>query len=80
MSLSSQQFITIKNSIILTTGVHEIQASSSNKALETRIDELTSLVRKLAVGKTQSERLCGICTSPEHPTNTCPTLQEGCKF
>lgn len=28
-------------------GVNEIQVSSSNKALETRIDELTSLVKQL---------------------------------
>lgn len=77
MSLNSQQFTTRSNYVVLTKRVHETQASSFNKALETRIDELTSLVRKLAVGKTQSERLYGICTSPEHPTDTCPTLKEG---
>lgn len=63
--------------MVPTKGVHGIQASSSNKALETRIYELTSLVRKLVVGKRKSERLCGICISPEHPTDTCPILQEG---
>ncbi|XP_050919839.1 uncharacterized protein LOC127137418 [Lathyrus oleraceus] len=46
-------------------------------ASETIIDELTSLVRKLAVRKTQSEISCGICISPEHPIDACPTLKEG---
>ncbi|RDY13878.1 hypothetical protein CR513_01146, partial [Mucuna pruriens] len=33
----------------------------------------------LAIGKHQPGapvRVCGICTSVEHPTNMCPTLQE----
>lgn len=57
--------------------MHEIQVSSSNMVFETRIDELTSLVRQLAVGETQTKRLCGMHTSPKHPTNTWPTLLEG---
>lgn len=80
MPLNSQQFTTRNNYVVLTKRVHEIQDSSSNKVLETIIDELTSLVRQLTVGKTQTERLCGICISPEHPTNTCPTLQKGVKL
>ena len=56
--------------------MNQIQASSSNKALETRIDELTTLVKQLAVAKTQTSTLCGICTSPEHPTDTCPILRD----
>ncbi|XP_050885320.1 uncharacterized protein LOC127089573 [Lathyrus oleraceus] len=72
MSLNSQQFTTRNNSV-QAKGVNEIQVSS-NKALETRIDELTSLVKQLAVGKTQAANLCGICTFHEHPTDTCPIL------
>ncbi|XP_027351219.1 glutenin, low molecular weight subunit-like [Abrus precatorius] len=41
------------------------------------------MVRHLAIGQQQvnpvSEqlaRVCGICTSTEHPTDSCPTLQE----
>ncbi|CAJ2633227.1 uncharacterized protein LOC123890943 [Trifolium pratense] len=76
MSLNSQQFTTRNNS----ASVNEIQSSSSSiKALETkfdaRIDELTSLVKKLAVSKAQPAKVCGICTSSEHPTDTCPILQ-----
>ncbi|XP_050909494.1 uncharacterized protein LOC127123306 [Lathyrus oleraceus] len=74
MSLNSQQFTTRNNSV-QAKGVNEIQVSS-NKALETIIDELTSLVKQLAVGKTQAANLCGICTSPEHPTDTCPILHD----
>jgi hypothetical protein len=76
MSLNSQQFATRNNSVIQTKGVNEIQASSSNKVLETRIDELTSLVKQMAVSKAQATKLCGICTSTEHPTDTCPILQD----
>jgi len=73
MALNSQQFTTRDNSA-QPRGVNEIQVSSSNKALETRIDELTSLVKQMAVGKIQATKLCGICTSPERPTDTCPVL------
>ncbi|RDX87003.1 hypothetical protein CR513_31586, partial [Mucuna pruriens] len=44
--------------------VNEISALD-NLRLENQLTELTSLVR-----------VCGICTSMEHPTNMCPTLQE----
>ncbi|RDY13312.1 hypothetical protein CR513_01779, partial [Mucuna pruriens] len=43
------------------------------------LTELTSLVRQLVVGQHQPSvvaRVCGICTSVEHPTDMCPTLQE----
>ncbi|XP_050919704.1 uncharacterized protein LOC127137276 [Lathyrus oleraceus] len=76
MSLNSQQFTTINNSMVQTKGVNDIQVSSSNKALETRIEELTSLVKQMAVSKPQTTKLCGICTSTEHPTNTCHILQD----
>ncbi|XP_045813162.1 uncharacterized protein LOC123907099 [Trifolium pratense] len=74
MSLNSQQFTTRDNSV-QSKGVSQMQVSS-NKALETRIDELTALVKQLAVAKPQSATLCGICTSPEHPTDTCPILSD----
>ncbi|XP_050878237.1 uncharacterized protein LOC127082059 [Lathyrus oleraceus] len=76
MSLNSQQFTTINNYMVQTKGVNKIQVSSSNKALETRIEELTSLVKQMAVSTSQTGKLCGICTSTEHPTDTCPILQD----
>ncbi|RDX76845.1 hypothetical protein CR513_43141, partial [Mucuna pruriens] len=50
-----------------------------NLRLENQLTELTSLVRQLAVGQHQpsiADRVCGICTSVEHPTNICPTLKQ----
>jgi hypothetical protein len=44
--------------------------------METRMDELTSLVKQLALNKPQTAKVCGICTSSEHPTDTCPILQD----
>ncbi|RDX77658.1 hypothetical protein CR513_42180, partial [Mucuna pruriens] len=58
--------------------VHEIGVAS-NLRLENQLSELTPLVRQLAVGQHQPNmvaKVCGICTSMEHPTDMCPTLQE----
>ncbi|MCI14249.1 hypothetical protein A2U01_0035378, partial [Trifolium medium] len=53
MSLNSQQF-TRSNYVAQTRGVNEIQVSSSNKAIDMRIDELTLLVKQLALAKAQA--------------------------
>ncbi|RDX74451.1 hypothetical protein CR513_45809, partial [Mucuna pruriens] len=58
--------------------VNEIGAVD-NLRLENQLTELTSLVRQLAIGQHQpsiAARVYGICTSVEHPTDMCPTLQE----
>ncbi|RDX89792.1 hypothetical protein CR513_28440, partial [Mucuna pruriens] len=50
--------------------MNEIGAAS-NQRLENQLIELTSLVRQLAVGQHQpalAVKVCGICTSVEHPT------------
>ncbi|RDX75398.1 hypothetical protein CR513_44718, partial [Mucuna pruriens] len=50
-----------------------------NLRLENQLTELTSLLRQLAVGQHQPSvvpRICGICTSMEHLTDMCSTLQE----
>ncbi|RDX71434.1 hypothetical protein CR513_49225, partial [Mucuna pruriens] len=50
-----------------------------NLRLENQLTGLTSLVRQLAVGQHQpsiATKVCGICTSMEHPTDMFPTLQE----
>ncbi|XP_050920410.1 uncharacterized protein LOC127138048 [Lathyrus oleraceus] len=44
--------------MVQTKGVNDIQVSSSNKALETRIEELTSLVKQMTVSKPQTTKLC----------------------
>ncbi|RDY03055.1 hypothetical protein CR513_13398, partial [Mucuna pruriens] len=56
--------------------VNEVSAID-NLRLENQLTELTSLVRQLAVGQHQpsiTARVCGICTSVEHPTDMFPTL------
>ncbi|RDY04393.1 hypothetical protein CR513_11895, partial [Mucuna pruriens] len=58
--------------------VNEIGAAS-NQRMENQLTELTSLVRQLAVSQhhpAMAAKVCGICTSVEHPTDLCPTLQE----
>ncbi|RDY05397.1 hypothetical protein CR513_10764, partial [Mucuna pruriens] len=58
--------------------VNEIGAAS-NQRLENQLTELTSLVRQLVVNQhypATAAKVCGICTSMEHPTDLCPTLQE----
>ncbi|RDX92502.1 hypothetical protein CR513_25357, partial [Mucuna pruriens] len=58
--------------------VNEIGAAT-NQRMENQLAELTSLVRQLVVGQQQpamTAKICGICTSVEHLTDMCPTLQE----
>ncbi|RDX96977.1 hypothetical protein CR513_20307, partial [Mucuna pruriens] len=57
--------------------VNEIGATT-NQRMENQLAELTSLVRQLPVGQqpTMVAKICGICTSMEHPTDMCLTLQE----
>ncbi|RDX89354.1 hypothetical protein CR513_28930, partial [Mucuna pruriens] len=54
--------------------VNEIDAVD-NLRLENQLTELTLLVRQLAIDQHQPSivaRVCGICTSMEHPTDRCP--------
>ncbi|RDX84629.1 hypothetical protein CR513_34294, partial [Mucuna pruriens] len=54
--------------------VNEIGAAS-NQRLENQMTELTSLVRQLVVGQHQpamAAKVCGICTSVEHPLTCAP--------
>ncbi|KAL0285516.1 UNVERIFIED_CONTAM: hypothetical protein Sradi_7172500 [Sesamum radiatum] len=51
--------------------VNEVSTS-----IDERLDELTSLVKKLIVGNTQQVKACGICTSSGHSTDACPTFHE----
>uniref|UniRef100_A0A151UGI1 Uncharacterized protein n=1 Tax=Cajanus cajan TaxID=3821 RepID=A0A151UGI1_CAJCA len=61
-------------------GLNEIATTKDNQRLENKISELTSLVRKLAIGQEHMKTCasttlgCSICNSFEHPTEGCPTL------
>ncbi|RDX70903.1 hypothetical protein CR513_49799, partial [Mucuna pruriens] len=53
--------------------------TAANQRLENQLAKLTSLVRQLTVRQHQpamAAKICGICTSVEHPTDMCPTPQE----
>ncbi|XP_071920690.1 uncharacterized protein [Coffea arabica] len=55
-----------------TRRVNEVETSS----IQQQLSELTSAVRQLAMRDTPRAKVCGICTSMDHCTDTCPILQE----
>ena len=75
MAANAQQFGT--RVITSTRGVNEVHVSHADQQrMEHRIDELTSLVRQLAMGQHQTPvvvRVCSICYSSSHPTDLCHT-------
>ncbi|KAL0453509.1 UNVERIFIED_CONTAM: hypothetical protein Slati_1329000 [Sesamum latifolium] len=48
---------------------------SNEVSVADQLSELTSLVKQIVVEK-HHVKVCGICTSPEHVTDMCPTLLE----
>ncbi|RDX98631.1 hypothetical protein CR513_18420, partial [Mucuna pruriens] len=56
-----------------------IRGASQPRMIREPTNRVTSLVRQLVIGQQQPNtvaRVCGICTSVEHSTDMCPTLQE----
>ncbi|XP_051144086.1 uncharacterized protein LOC127260399 [Andrographis paniculata] len=67
-------------------GLKDVGQTSGNsndhyiQSMQQQLYELTSFVHKMVVEKSNSSvqvKACGICTSASHPTDACPTLQEG---
>ena len=81
MASNSQQFSARNNAIVL-RGVHEVAANSSsstgNKNLEGKLDALVNLVTQLAMNQksTPVARVYGLCSSADHHTDLCPSLQQ----
>ncbi|KAL0311331.1 UNVERIFIED_CONTAM: hypothetical protein Sangu_2427800 [Sesamum angustifolium] len=50
--------------------------ASNTQQFGTRYDDPPRRSNELAVERTQHVKACGICTSPAHVTDMCPTLQE----
>ncbi|XP_024969716.1 uncharacterized protein LOC112509075 [Cynara cardunculus var. scolymus] len=46
------------------------------KSLETKITDLTNLVKQLAMGNMPQVKACGFCSSVAHPIDACPDLHE----
>ncbi|GJR32481.1 uncharacterized protein Tco_1108713 [Tanacetum coccineum] len=71
MAANSQHFGTREECLI--KSVSEVKTS-----YDPRLDNLTALVEKLVMGSnTQHVKACGICSVVGHPTDMCPTLQDG---
>ena len=85
MASNSQQFSARNDSIVL-IGVHEVATDSSssteNKKLEGKLDALVNLVTQLAINQKSASaliivaRVCGLCSSADHHTDLCPSLQQ----
>ncbi|XP_052878861.1 uncharacterized protein LOC128285402 [Gossypium arboreum] len=52
--------------------VHQL----SNSTLEDTVDRIANILNSLVVEKAKTVRLCGICATPEHTTNVCPSLND----
>jgi len=83
MASNSQQF-SARNDVIVLRGVHEVATDSSssaeNKKLEGKLDALVNLVTQLAMNQKSASalvvRVCGLCSSADHHTDLCPSLQQ----
>ncbi|KAF1864735.1 hypothetical protein Lal_00039901 [Lupinus albus] len=79
MASNSQQFKARSIDAIILRGVHDVGTDSvRQEKLERKIDSLTALVTQLAMNqqKQPMARVCGICTSPDHYSDVCPSLLE----
>ncbi|KAF1858902.1 hypothetical protein Lal_00043222 [Lupinus albus] len=79
MASNSQQFNARSSDAIIVRGVHDVGTDSvRQEKLERKIDSLTTLVTQLAMNqqKQPMARVCGICTSPDHYSDVCPSLLE----
>ncbi|KAG8477542.1 hypothetical protein CXB51_030113 [Gossypium anomalum] len=50
--------------------VHQL----SNSTIKDRLDRLTNIVNSLVTEKSKLARVCGVCATPEHTTDACPSL------
>jgi len=81
MASNSQQFSARSDAIVI-RGVHEVAKNSSSSAetkkLEGKLDALVNLVTQLAVNQKSAPiaRLCGLCSSADHHTDLCPSMQQ----
>nr|KYP32345.1 hypothetical protein KK1_047000 [Cajanus cajan] len=77
MASNSQQCSTRNDNTIVTRGVHDV-ATNTDKKLESKLDALVNLVTQLAANKKSASvaRVCDLCSSIDHHTNVCPSLQQ----
>lgn len=80
MSSNSQQFSARGSSdAMVIRGVHDIGTDSTvQRKLEGKIDALTTLVTQFSMNQKSAPsvaKLCGICSSSDHYSDLCPSLQ-----
>jgi len=78
ITFNSLQF-GVRNDVIVVRGVHDVATeSSTDRNLESKLDAFVNLVTQLAVNKKFAlvARVCDICTSNDHHTDSCPSLQQ----
>jgi len=81
MASNSQQF-SARSDAIFIREVHEVAMNSSSsvetKKLEGKLDALVNLVTQLAMNQksTPVTRLYGLCSSTDHHTDLCPSVQQ----
>nr|KYP31700.1 hypothetical protein KK1_047843 [Cajanus cajan] len=77
MASNSQLFSTRNDNAIVIRGVHDVVADADKK-LESKLDALVNLVTQLAANQKFASvaRVCGICTSINHPIDACPSLHD----
>jgi len=85
MASNSQQF-SARNDAIVLRGVHDVATDSSssaeNKKLEGKLDALVNLVTQLSINQKSASapvtvaRVWGLCSSVDHHTDLCPSLQQ----
>ena len=79
MASHSQQFSARSDAIVI-RGMHEVATNSSGetKKLEGKLDALVNLVTQLALNQKSVPvaRVCGLCSSADHHTDLCPSMQQ----
>ena len=76
MAQNTQQFGSRSNAPI--RGVHEVQSSSFEKKVDSKFEEVSTLLRQLDLGHDKSQPPpphCGICAADSHYTDQCPQLR-----
>ncbi|XP_040948630.1 uncharacterized protein [Gossypium hirsutum] len=67
MAANSQQF---RANTEPSRRVHQL----SNSTLEDKVDRFTNMMNSFIAEKAKTARLCGICATPDHATDACPSL------
>ncbi|XP_052193898.1 uncharacterized protein LOC127802226 [Diospyros lotus] len=76
MAQNAQQFGTRLNTPMKTVNEVGFATPMDQRRIENRLEELTSMVRQLALDRNQPPQVCGICSLSSHVTDQCPQLQD----